>query len=389
MKKIYFTSVIVALVFSISHINAQILCPAPTGLASSNITTTSATVSWNSATNGVIYNVRYRATTNTSWITVTAQTTSVNLTGLLCNTSYEWQVQTGCSNGVGGITLSTFSPSAFFNTLSCGSTCSVPTGLFANNITSTSATLHWNSTGATTYKVRYRVTGTTAWTLKGSSTNSKNLTGLTPATAYQWQIRSKCVDINGNITYSAWAAISVFQTAGTTTCATPTGLTSTLGINGVALGWNSTGASSYNIRYRPNNTSTWTTTTAATNSKTLTGLNSGTAYEWQVQGVCMNNGVITQSAWSSSAFFTTNAPISLSPNPASDKIIILHESASAQDVVITIHDFFGTSYSSVKKSASEGMNQYEINISNLKNGIYYAEITGVEGRQTLKFYVQH
>jgi Secretion system C-terminal sorting domain/Fibronectin type III domain len=389
-NKFYITSIILAFVLSISHLNAQTNCPSPTGLTSANITANGATVSWLSAANNAIYNVRYRTTPNSNWQTVTAQTTSINLTNLLPQTTYEWQVQTGCIGINGTVTLSVFSGSAFFTTLGGPPVCNVPTGLFANNQTTTSATLHWNSTGATSYKVRYRVSGTTAWTNTGSATNSKNLTGLTSATAYQWQVRSKCVNSTGTITFSAWSASSYFQTIGATSCTTPTGLSAnTQGTNGVALSWNSTGANSYNIRYKTLNTATWTTTTSVTNSKTLTGLLPGTGYEWQVQGVCMSNGVIILSAWSASSFFTTNSPLSLSPNPAIDKITITHESTSSQEVTLTIHDFLGTAHASLNKSALAGTNQYEVNVSNLKNGIYYIELKDAEGIQTMKFYVQH
>jgi hypothetical protein len=149
-NKFYFAPLIVAFVFSLSQVYAQTNCPTPSSLASSNITSNSATISWNSVSNNVFYNVRYRISTNTNWQTITTQISSVNLTNLVCNSNYEWQVQSACPSGTGTVTLSPFSPSAFFNTLSCsGNLCGVPTGLFANNITSTSVTLHWNSTGAT------------------------------------------------------------------------------------------------------------------------------------------------------------------------------------------------------------------------------------------------
>ncbi|HKR06126.1 MAG TPA: fibronectin type III domain-containing protein [Bacteroidia bacterium] len=390
-NKFCFTSLIVALVFGISQVCAQTNCPTPSSLTSSNITSNSATLSWNTVANNAFYNVRYRVSTNTTWQTITTQTSSVNLTNLLCNSNYEWQVQSACPTGTGTVTLSPFSASAFFNTLACsGNLCGVPTGLFANNITSTSVTLHWNSTGATNYKVRYRPAGTTAWTVKGAATNSKNLTGLVPATAYQWQVRSRCVSPNGTITFSAWSPTSVFQTLGATTCATPTGLTAVVNsANTALLAWNSTGATSYNIRYKPSNTAAWTNTTSNTNSKSLSGLSSGTAYEWQVQGVCAANGTITLSAWSASSFFTTNAPLSIAPNPAADKITVTYESTVEQKINLMIRDFLGNSYSAETILTGTGSNQYEMNVSSLKNGIYYLELTGIEGHQTMKFYVQH
>ena len=380
-----------AIVISISHAFAQTTCSVPTGLSSSGITINSATVSWTPVATNVFYNVHYRTSPNTNWTSVTTQTPNANLINMLCGTNYEWQVQTGCPGLNGTVILSAFSPSSFFNTLSCTNVCAVPNGLSSTNNTSTSVTLNWNSTGATSYRIHYRATGTTAWTVVGSNFNFKNLTGLTPATAYEWQVRSKCVNgVTGTITYSAWSASSYFQTIGTTTCATPSGLSALLqGLNGVLLSWNSTGATSYNIRYKLANTTTWTTTTSTTNSKGLIGLASTSAYEWQVQGVCMINGTVTLSVWSASSFFTTNSALVISPNPANDKITVTSQSAFSQDVNISIRDFFGTTYSTMKNRSSEGFNQYELNTSMLHNGIYYVELSNAEGRQTIKFYVQH
>lgn len=391
--KFYFSSVIVAFVICLNHLNAQTnVCPAPTGLTATNVAATSATLAWNSVAGAVVYNVRYRTSPSPTgtWQTVTTQTNNVNLTNLLPQTTYEWQVQSGCPNGNGAITLSPFSPSSFFTTLSSSNTCPIPTGLFANNITSTSATLHWNSTGATSYVVRYRAVGTTAWTKKFPTANQKNITGLTPATAYQWQVRSKCVTPAGTIIFSAWSALSTFQTLGSpTTCLAPTGLTaSTSTPNGVLLAWNSTGASSYNIRYRQLNTAAWTNTTSSTNSKAISGLLGGTTYQWQVQSVCTANGAIILSAWSALASFTTNSPVVISPNPADNKISVTHE-CDAQEINLIIRDFFGSAYLSERKRVTAGLNQYEINTSSLKNGIYYLEVNAKEGRQTLKFYIQH
>jgi hypothetical protein len=60
--------------------------------------------------------------------------------------------------------------------------------------------------------VRYRKSGTTTWTtLTQSSANVfRDITGLTPATTYQWNVRSKC---NGG--YGTWGSgNSTFTTLG-------------------------------------------------------------------------------------------------------------------------------------------------------------------------------
>jgi hypothetical protein len=65
-----------------------------------------------------------------------------------------------------------------------------------------------------------------------------------------------------------------------------------------------TGASSYDLQYRVNGTTTWTSVTAlTTTSRSLTGLAANTTYEFQVRTNCSG----TLSAFSGSATFTTQA----------------------------------------------------------------------------------
>ena len=71
--------------------------------------------------------------------------------------------------------------------------CGVPTGLFSDNITSTSAKVHWSIIPtADSYKVYYRISGTGPWTKKTAVSNNKNLPGLTPFTTYEWKVKSNC-----------------------------------------------------------------------------------------------------------------------------------------------------------------------------------------------------
>ena len=90
--------------FDISNTNftigAPVVCNAtvPTGLAASNIAETTATLSWD-AVPGATYDLRYRQTGTTTWITSAITGVSSNLTGLTALTEYEAQVRSKCSGG--------------------------------------------------------------------------------------------------------------------------------------------------------------------------------------------------------------------------------------------------------------------------------------------------
>ncbi|MCC6815195.1 MAG: fibronectin type III domain-containing protein [Saprospiraceae bacterium] len=74
-------------------------CNTPTGFNVSNITTNSATCSWNAVTGAVSYNFQYKLSTSQTWSTYNTTSTGVNLTGMTPGTSYDVRVQTVCSSG--------------------------------------------------------------------------------------------------------------------------------------------------------------------------------------------------------------------------------------------------------------------------------------------------
>ncbi|MFZ6010673.1 MAG: GEVED domain-containing protein [Bacteroidota bacterium] len=83
----------------------------------------------------------------------------------------------------------------------------VPTGLAASGITSSAATLSWGAVSGATYDVQYRVVGSGTWTTVATTSPSTTLSGLTPTTQYEAQVRSKCPSAT-----SAWSASVNFTT---------------------------------------------------------------------------------------------------------------------------------------------------------------------------------
>lgn len=84
----------------------------------------------------------------------------------------------------------------------------VPTGLSVAGTGSSTATLTWNAVAAATYDLRYRATGTTTWTTVAVTGTTAGLSGLSPLTQYEAQVRSKCPDNNT----SAYSASLLFTT---------------------------------------------------------------------------------------------------------------------------------------------------------------------------------
>jgi hypothetical protein len=272
------------------------ICPVPSGLNATSVTTSSATLGWNNAAGAGSYNIQYRLNGSSSWTSTTSSSNSKSVTALTSNSSYEFQVQTVCTSGGN----SSWSSLSSFTTLQ--QTCATPGGLNATSITTSSATLGWNTvTGAGSYNIQYRATGSSNWLQTNSVTNSKSLTGLASGTPYEFQLQTSCT--SGGT--SSWSSSSNFTTS-LPPCAVPTGLNATsITTSSATLGWTTVnGAVNYNIQYRVSGGSIWTSTTASTNSKAISGLSLGTTYEFQVQTVCNGN----TSSWSASATFTTQSP---------------------------------------------------------------------------------
>ncbi|HSY60828.1 MAG TPA: T9SS type A sorting domain-containing protein, partial [Cytophaga sp.] len=90
--------------------------------------------------------------------------------------------------------------------------CSSPAGLSVSNITSASATLHWNATNcAKKYKVQVKQ-GSSAWeTFSNITTNSLALNNLVPGKTYKWKVQTICS--TNPLTTSDFATGPNFKTA--------------------------------------------------------------------------------------------------------------------------------------------------------------------------------
>ena len=200
--------------FDISNTNFTITagtgCGAPSGLTSSAITTTDATVSWTPISGAVNYDVDYKLTSSGTWTNAATATTatSVNLTGLTAASVYDWRVRTNCSSGPSAYTA------AQFTTAGTAPSCGTVAGLASSSISSSSATVNWTAlSGANNYDVDYKANSSTTWisAAAGTTSASTTISGLAASTLYDWRVRANCSGASGN--YSA----AQFTTSAVTT----------------------------------------------------------------------------------------------------------------------------------------------------------------------------
>lgn len=70
--------------------------------------------------------------------------------------------------------------------------CGTPTGLASSGVTASDATLSWDDMGATSYKVKYKLSTAPSWTTVNTTSTSVNLSGLTSCSQYKWNVTAIC-----------------------------------------------------------------------------------------------------------------------------------------------------------------------------------------------------
>lgn len=200
-------------------------CGTVSGLASSGITTTAATISWAALGGALNYDVDYKLASSATWTNAATATTSlsVNLAGLTENSLYDWRVRANCTGATGVYTQ------AQFTTQSSVPTCGTVTGLTSSGVTTSGATVSWTAlSGALNYDVDYKANASATWINAATATVSTavNLTGLSASTLYDWRVRANCTGATG-----AYAQAQ-FTTGAVNTC--PSALD--VSTNGTAAG---------------------------------------------------------------------------------------------------------------------------------------------------------
>jgi len=162
-----------------------------TGVTVGAVTSSSVALSWSalspSPTN---YTVQYRVSGTTAWSNVPSVTApNCTVSGLQSATGYDFAVFAANGAGAGN-------PSATVTAATAG-TLSPPgqvTNLIASNPATNAMSLAWSapaSGGAvSSYTVQYRVSGTTSWSpaVSGLTVTSFTVTGLSPATSYDFEV---------------------------------------------------------------------------------------------------------------------------------------------------------------------------------------------------------
>ncbi len=256
----------------------------------------------------------------------------------------------------------------------------MPSGLSAGSVSETGATISWSgASGANSYNYQYRESGTTTWTTANTGSTSATLSGLTASTSYDYQVESVCTGET-----SGYSSTSTFTTTsggggGETSCdIAPQNLTASTTGSTANIDWSPvSGAAIYQYRYR--STGAFTNGTSTTNSVSLSGLSANTTYTLQIRSFCGSFSPVavfnfTTASGSSTNAFSTNSVsrftegVTVYPNPAEGFVKV--NIADIAGASVRIYDVKGV----VVKSMKVNSNYTEIDITNLKSGMYIMKV---------------
>jgi len=172
--------------------------PTPPNVTVSNITSTSALITWAPVVASSTYIFEWRKVGATTWTQITGivpPTNTYQLNNLDPYTTYEVRVANKCNGETG---INPYSNPKVFTT---DRICELPPpGLTITQLTPTSAEVVWEGFTGATYILRYRKVGIPSWTTVTTIIPTYTITGLTELTRYEMQVVNVCNGTPGTYT---------------------------------------------------------------------------------------------------------------------------------------------------------------------------------------------
>ncbi|HSN08776.1 MAG TPA: T9SS type A sorting domain-containing protein, partial [Hanamia sp.] len=304
-------------------------CGDPTGLLASNITSSSASLSWTAVSSASNYNVDYKLSSSGTWINIASATTStsVNLSSLQSGSTYDWRVQANCSGASGNYVSSQFITSALAtctdqyepnNTLATAA--SIPVGTTINAQIDPSS------------DVDYYIFSTS-----GSQKNIRVTLAISPA-----NYTLTLYDSKGN--QLATSASSVV--------------------------YNTRKAGTYIVEISPNSGFS----TSECDSYTLMVEASSSTYTATVASSTFNKNLL-------------NAGLKVYPVPASNTVTVSFDAAATTSATITFINELGQPVLIKQLQAHAGTNINTLDVSALQQGIYTVKVNNGTDIQTTKLII--
>ncbi|WP_417353626.1 LamG-like jellyroll fold domain-containing protein [Flavobacterium alkalisoli] len=360
--------------------DAAPVCVTPSAIQVTEITSSSAMISWTENGEATIWEVLYGPVgfdIETEGETVTIDNTpEVMLDELDANTEYNIYVRAVCAEDF----TSSWGSTDSFTTLE-EAVCSTPSTIVVSEITSSSVMVSWTENGeATMWEVLYGSVGfdieTEGQTVTVGDTPEVMLDELDANTEYDVYVRALC----GEDFTSNWESTQPFTTLEEAVCATPSQIEITdITSSSATVSWTENGeATVWEVLYGPAGfdpeTEGETVTVEDTPEVMLDELDPETEYHVYVRAICAEEMV---SEWEGQESFTTQtlglndntiAGFAFYPNPTNGTLNI-----SAQNYIesVVIYNLTGQKVMAVKVEASAS----QLDVAKLSEGVYMMHVT--------------
>ncbi|MBT8317949.1 MAG: T9SS type A sorting domain-containing protein, partial [Lutibacter sp.] len=343
--------------FKIIQITVPCVVSTPTGLNSSLITSSSATVGWDLISSAT-YDLRYRVVGSSTWTDVLDMATnSHNLTGLTSNTNYEYQVRSVC-----GATSSSYSSSSLFTTLEpnyCDSSGDTSNRGITNVTFVGETTINKTSISSVDYSDFTDIFST----VDIGNTYNLSITGLTQKITGQTPALNVSVFIDFNGDGDFLDSGETFNNIGTFSDTTPT----TISNYGILVPNDSkTGATRMRISAKASSTS----------SSCETGF-SGEVEDYKINIIDSTLGIQDELL----------SEFVLYPNPVKNGQLKLNVPREITDFNVVISNVLGQTVFE-RKINDNYSTAHTVNTSNLNPGIYFVTVSTNLGMATKKMIIQ-
>lgn len=171
----------------------NIACQLPTNLTAISPTTSSLSFNWVAYSSALSYNFNIRKKGSSSWTVFSTVDVFKKLSSLSTASIYEYRIQSVCVDG-----SSLYSNISSTTTASNTTNCITPSGIFIDNITSSSADVNFSIVnGSSSYTIQYRKFGNTKWSSLSTYFLKKTIASLSSMTKYEVKVKSNCSGNNG------------------------------------------------------------------------------------------------------------------------------------------------------------------------------------------------